>query len=77
MGIINVIKSFVSNGAETLRKASKGHYDFQTEDVKKMRRELFDKTSGRVDDAVNLRVDRDNINHDVRVSLDKLVLNNG
>lgn len=77
MCIINEIKSFVSNGAETLRKASHGRYDSQTDEVKEMRRELFEKTSSRLDDAISLRKDRNNIRHDVRTSLDKLILKNG
>lgn len=77
MCIINEIKSFVSNGAETLRKASKGRYDLQTDELKKMRRELFETSSGRADDAAKLRQDKENISHDVRVSFNKLVINNG
>lgn len=77
MCIINEIKSFVVNGAETLRKASKGRYDLQTEEVEEMRRELFERPSSRIDDAINLRRDRYNVSRDVRVSFDKLILNNG
>lgn len=77
MCIISEIKSFITSGAETLRKTSRGNYDSQTEGVKEMRRELFEKTTSRVDDAAKLRKDRENINHDMRVSFDKLVLNNG
>lgn len=77
MCIINEIKSFVSNGADTLRKASRGRYDIQTDEVKEMRRELFEESSNCVDDAAKLRKDRENISLDVRVSFNKLILNNG
>lgn len=77
MCIIDDIKSFVSNGAEVLRKASKGRYDLQTDEVKEMRRELFEASSGRADDAAKLRKDKENVSRDVRVSFNKLVLGNG
>ncbi|MCM1079716.1 MAG: hypothetical protein NC344_10105 [Bacteroidales bacterium] len=77
MCIINEIKSFVTHGAETLRKSSKGHYDCQTDEVKKIRHELLETQTGRADDAANLRKDREKVGHDVRVSWDKLILENG
>ena len=77
MCIINEIKSFVTNGVETLRKASRGSYDLQTKGMKDIRRELFEKSSSRADDAAKLRQDKENISRDVRVSFNKLILNNG
>ena len=77
MCIINEIKNFVSQGADTSRKSSKGLYNIESDEVKEIRRELFEETSTRADDAVKLRKDMEHIRSDVRVSFNKLILGNG
>ena len=77
MCIINEIKNFVSQGADTLRKSSKGLYNIESDEVKEIRREIFEETSTRADDAVKLRKDMEHIRSDVRVSFNKLILGNG
>ena len=51
--------------------------NIESDEVKEIRRELFEETSTRADDAVKLRKDMEHIRSDVRVSFNKLILGNG
>ena len=44
MCIIKGIKHFMSNGAKTFRSASSGKYDVESDSVKEIRREMFEKS---------------------------------
>lgn len=68
---------FVMRGVITFRSASRGQYRIETDDVNEIRKELFGIESHRSDDRRNLQRDRKTIERDVRMSFNKLTLQNG
>lgn len=70
------IKHAIIGGVQTLRAASRGEYHFQTAEILKMKEELFGTPSGSADDMRRLHEDRLRINHDVRISFNKIVAGN-
>lgn len=75
--MVDNIRMFIVNGLRVFHNATRRNYGVQTEEMKKMRDEVMDKTTTRETDAINLRNDRRNIERDIRVSFNKLVLSNG
>ena len=77
MCIIKVITSFISIGAKTFRVAASGKYDFESDSIKQIRKEMLEKDSTRSSDLENLKRDQKMISGDVRSGFNKLVLKNG
>jgi len=69
--------SFIFNGAKTFRIAASGKYDFESDSVKQIRKEMLGKKSTRSSDLENLKHDQKMISGDFRSGFNKLVLNNG
>lgn len=74
MGIMSNIRTFVRNGVSTLRSASSGKYNEESDIVREYRNELDERTSGRYIDMQNLMQDRRKVENDVRVSFNKIAL---
>jgi hypothetical protein len=72
MLFVNCILSFVSDGARTFHDAAMGKYHHESEAIQQLREEMFGNSSV-TSDAQNLRRDRMNVGHDVRVSFNKIV----
>lgn len=68
----NCFLSFVSDGARTFHDAAMGKYHHESEAIQQLREELLGKSSI-TGDTQNLRRDRMNVGHDVRISFKKIV----
>lgn len=77
MCTIKEINHIVINGIVTFRKASRGRYSVHSDEVNKLRKELFEVESQPSDDRRNLRKDRKAIEMDVRISFEKYKAKNG
>ena len=77
MCIIKEFGRFVRRGVITFRYASRGQYRIETDGIDEIRKELFEIESHRSDDRRNLQRDRKAIERDVRISFNKLTLQNG
>ena len=73
MCVIKEIGRSMMDGVHILRMASRGRYYIQTAEISKMREEVLGAPSSIVDDMRHLREDRQRINHDIRISFDKIV----
>lgn len=77
MYIIREFGHFVKRGVITFRYASRGQYRIEADGVDEIRKEILEIEYHRSDDRRNLQRDRKAIERDVRVSFDKLTLQNG
>ena len=77
MCIFREFGRFVRRGVITFRYASKGQYRIEADGIDEIRKEIFEIECHRSDDRRNLQRDRKAIERDVRVSFNKLTLQNG
>lgn len=73
MCIAKNVTRFLKNGANVLREASRGEYSRESEDVTRLKHEMFSVS----DDKTKLRKDKENVTRDVRNAWEKLKLTNG
>lgn len=77
MCIVLQIKMFFLSGWQTFRASSKGKYDYESEAVGDIRREMFSQPLGRMGDTLNMHRDRMMVGRDIRAGFNKIVLANG
>lgn len=77
MCIIKDIRHFIRNGALVFSDASRGKYRNHSEEVARLKDEIFSCESNRSDDKRNLVSDRWNIEKDVRKSYEEYVIKHG
>ena len=77
MGIIKNIIHFIKNGFSGLRRASTGNYEENSPEIQALKDEMFSSPSNKRTDLDNLKKDRNNVAHDVRISFNNLILSNG
>ena len=73
MCIVKDVARFLKNGSNVLREASRGEYSRESEDVTRLKHEMFSVS----DDKAKLRKDKENVARDVRNAWEKLKLTNG
>lgn len=73
MCVVKNVTRFFKNGANVLREASRGEYSRESEDVTRLKHEMFSVS----DDKAKLRRDKENVAMDVRNAWEKLKLTNG
>lgn len=76
MRVKNELLRFLRNGTSVFREASKGRYNYESEAVSNLKKEVF-KEKERIDDKINLLNDRKKIEGDIRKAFNEIVLNNG
>lgn len=76
MCIVKELVRFLENGSKVLRDASSGKYQKESEDITRLRQELFD-TNSNQSDRQKLKQDRNAIEKDVRKTWEKLKTSNG
>lgn len=77
MCVLKKTTRFIIDGVSTLREASRGLYDKESEAVSDIRDEIFNRRSSLSDDKKNLMSDKSNVSKDVRKSFNDLILENG
>lgn len=77
MCIVLQIKTFFLSGWQTFRMSSRGKYDYESEEVGAIRREMFSQPSGRLGDTLNMHRDRMMVGRDMRAGFNKIELTNG
>lgn len=76
MNILREAFRFASNGAATWRKAASGRYDYESDDIRRIREELA-RGSSRADDKLNMLKDRSRMYADCRSAFNKIKRRNG
>lgn len=77
MCIVHQIRLFILSGWQTFRLSSRGRYDYESEEVRNLRREMFSLPQGGTGDAANMHHDRLMVGRDMRAGLKKITLTNG
>ncbi|MGP1465269.1 MAG: hypothetical protein ACTTKJ_06600 [Prevotella koreensis] len=76
MCFIESILTFISDGISTLKDTIHGRYGLQTEDIRKMREDIFSNQSSPADDKKKLQNDRLAVRGDFRRAFTKITTGN-
>lgn len=76
MKILKSFIRFISNGADVFREASKGQYHRESDEISKIKSELFS-IEKQSDDKTKLIEDRISVEKDMCKAWNKIVLGNG
>lgn len=77
MTIFKQMWNFISNGMHIFRLSVKGQYAQESEEIKKIKKEVLDNSSNRHTDKENLIEDRKKIASDMHKAINKTILTHG
>ncbi len=72
MCFLKEVVKFYINGLNVFRKAVRGEYRSESEEIASIRREMLEKEYSPLDDKKNLRNDFKNVEKDIRTSFNRL-----
>lgn len=71
------MQEFTANGIRVFAQSSKGLYNGESDDVRKIKEEMMTGKSDRHRDLENRMRDKRNVEVDIRKSFNKIILENG
>lgn len=77
MTIFKQMWNFISNGMHIFQLSVKGQYAQESEEIKKIKKEVLDNSSNRHTDKENLIEDRKKIASDMHKAINKTILTHG
>ena len=77
MTILKQMWNFISNGIRIFQLSVKGQHAQESEEIKKIRKEVLDNSSNRHTDKENLIEDRKKIASDMHKAINKTILTHG